>query len=276
MNTIADLHLHTTYSDGMLTPFELVASGKKAGLQVMAITDHDTVDGIEQALLAGQQMGITVVPGIELSASLDEKEVHILGYYLDNRSKELLQILEWFKKERLNRAKQMVEKLNALRLPVTLNRVLELAGDGVVARPHVARAMVEQGCVSSYAQAFTDFIGNGRPAYVKKNNYPAEKAIELIHKAGGLSVIAHPGHTITEEELLQLIQYGIDGIEVVHPSHTPEEMNFYRGIANEYYLLETGGSDYHGGMKENEPSLGKITISASVVDALRYRLLPPK
>lgn len=272
MNNIADLHVHTTYSDGTLTPSELVLKAKEAGLSAVAITDHDTVDGIEKALLAGKQQGITVVPGIELSAHINGKEIHLLSYYFDWTNEELRQLLQKFREERLKRAEHIIQKLNKMKLPVTLDHVLELAGDGVVARPHIARALVERGLVSSYRQVFDEYIGDDRPAYVKKFEFSVKEAIGLVRKAGGITSLAHPGHNVSEEELLQLIRAGIDGIEVVHPSHSEQETQFYHGIATEYYLLETGGSDYHGGMKESDQLFGKVYVSCSVLDAMRHRL----
>lgn len=272
MKFAADLHTHTTYSDGMLAPAALVQYAQQIGLRALAVTDHDTVGGVGEAVEEGKIYGIDIIPGIELSASINGKEIHILGYFIDTKCKQLVEVLSLFKKERLKRAEQIVGKLNKLNIHITIDDVLAFVGEGVVARPHIARAMLEQGFVESCEQVYADYIGDFGPAYVKKFDFPVQHAIEMVRNTGGLSVLAHPGHSVTEDELDTLIKEGIDGIEVVHPSHSTEEVRYYRGITNEYYLIETGGSDYHGGVNDNDGWFGKVTVPIFTVATMRSRL----
>jgi len=269
----ADLHMHTTYSDGACTPSGLVENSKKAGLNVISLTDHDSVSGIDEAIEAGKACGLEVIAGMELSANYNGSEVHILGYFMNHRDKSLVESLTSFQVARRERAQRIVDKLNKMNIPLGINDVLEHVTGDSVGRPHIATALVNEGHASSYQQAFNKYIGDGRPAYEQKCHFSPEETIKLITQSGGLSFLAHPGRSISEEILLQLIKAGLDGIEVIHPAHTPELTNYYRGIVNEYYLLESGGSDFHGGEKDDTEILGQYTISASCVDMMRRRLV---
>ncbi len=268
----ADLHIHTIYSDGVLAPAELVAKAKDAGLSIISITDHDSIGGIEEAIAAGKEKDVEVISGIELSASLNGTEIHILGYFVDHTDKNLTDSLSGFQVERMNRAKRIVGKLNKMNVPIDIDSVMEHVTGDSVGRPHIANALVTDGHAASYEQAFMKYIGDGRPAYERKWNFSPEETIRLINKAGGLSFLAHPGRSMNEDLLFRLIKAGLDGIEVIHPSHSPELVYYYRGIVNEYCLLESGGSDYHGGEKSDDQTLGRFGISASTVDIMRRRL----
>jgi predicted metal-dependent phosphoesterase TrpH len=268
----ADLHMHTTHSDGSLTTVELLQRVQQVGLTTIAITDHDNVAAIDEAIAIGNEIGVRVIPGVELSASLDGNDIHILGYFFDHKNRNLLEHLEFFRIERVKRAERIVEKLNDLNVPLKIESVMEQAGKGSVGRPHIANAMVEEGLADTYHEAFTKYIGNGRPAYEKKYQVSPQAAIDLISSAGGLSVVAHPGTMIDEQVLLELIKDGVDGIEVIHPSHSPERVSHYRGIASEYFLLASGGSDFHGGKKNDYEALGRFTISESDVAVMQRRL----
>lgn len=274
MNLTADLHTHTTKSDGALTPVQLVQKAKTVGLRIMSITDHDSVNGLDEAIELGSKEGIEIIPGTELSATYNGIEIHILGYFVDHHSQPLLNSLTLFREERLKRVMRIVEKLNKLKVPLTVESVLEHAQGAAVGRPHVANALVNGGHATSYQQAFNKYIGEGRPAFEKKSDVTPEQTIKLIAEAGGLSFLAHPGRSIEEETLIHLIKAGLDGIEVIHPSHTPQLVEHYRGIVNEYCLLESGGSDFHGGLKGDDQLFGRIGLPAEKVEIMRNRLFP--
>ena len=266
------MHMHTTHSDGIFSPYELITKCKQHNLSVISITDHDSVAAFPDAIEYGKEFGVEVIPGVELSALVDDRDVHILGYFLDYTNKRLLEYLEFFRQERVKRAERIVAKLNNINVPLTIESVLERAGHGAVGRPHIASAMVGEGYIETYNQAFEKFIGNGGPAFEKKFQLTLKDAIQLISSSGGLSFLAHPGRFTTEELLHQTIRSGLDGIEVVHPSHQPSLTSYYRGVANEYFLLESGGSDFHGGKKNDDEVLGNFYIDESRVNMMKHRL----
>jgi len=263
-----DLHTHTNKSDGALSPTELVLKAKEKALTTISITDHDSVNALEEAIEVGKEVGVNVIPGVELSTDIEEREVHLLGLFLDISNDELKKYLSFFRDERLYRAKRIVKKLNMLGHTITIDDVMEHAQSSAIGRPHIAFAMVERGIVSNYYEAFGKYIGDDGPAYEKKIHVSPKSALKIISDAGGLSFIAHPGY-ISETIVTTLIKAGIDGIEVIHPSHNDYQVRFYRGIVNQYCLLETGGSDFHGGGKGDENNLGKFYISQSKIDAMQ-------
>ena len=268
----ADLHMHTTHSDGIYSTSELVRRAKEAGLTIISITDHDNVAAVAEAIEVGKRCDIEVIPGVELSVGVGEQEVHLLAYFFDYNNQHLLDHLAFFRIERMKRAERIVEKLNGLNVPLKLGAVLERAGTGSVGRPHIATALFEAGLTDSYHEAFYKYIGYGKPAYEKKYQISPQAAIALIASAGGLSFIAHPGNSLNEAVLLEFINEGIDGIEVIHPSHSPERVMHYSGIVNEYFLLASGGSDFHGGRKNDNDILGKYYVSLDHVQEMRRRL----
>jgi predicted metal-dependent phosphoesterase TrpH len=272
MNSKIDLHIHTTHSDGFYSPTEVVRKAKEKGLEVISITDHDNLSGIAEAISAGKEIGVEVVPGVEISSDVRDKEVHILAYYIELDNKELERYLTFFREERIKRAVRMVKRLNSLGFPLTINDVMDKASNSAVGRPHIAQAMLERGFVSTYYEAFNKYIGNGCPAFEKKVHLSPQSAFKIISDAGGLSFIAHPGY-MPEVLLKEIIEAGVDGIEVIHPSHSPQQTKFYRGIVNEYFLLDSGGSDFHGGKREDEPNLGKYYTTPAALEAMRKRLL---
>jgi len=267
-----DLHTHTSYSDGHLTPKELLKKASSQGIQVLSITDHDSVNAFEVAKNLAGKFGIEIIPGVEISSDIRDSEVHILGYFIDPQNKELEHYLHFFREERYKRAIRIVEKLNILGLKITMDDVLRQANNSAIGRPHIAQALLINEQVKSYFEAFYKYLGNHAPAYERKVHLSPQSAFKIINDAGGLSFIAHPGN-MPEILIKELIDAGADGIEVVHPSHSPERVKFYRGIVNEYFLLESGGSDYHGGKREDEENLGKYFTSAKVVEAMRLRLM---
>jgi hypothetical protein len=267
-----DLHMHTTYSDGFYTPAEILDKAKENGFDAISITDHDSISGIEEATIIGKEMGIEVISGVEISSEHNGKEVHILGYFIDPLDEEFKKYLNFFREERIKRAERIVKKLNSIGLNLTFDDILAISKSSTIGRPHIARAMVEKGLVSSYHEAFNKYIGNGCPAYEKKVHISPESVYKIITDAGGLSFIAHPGY-MPEETLKELIESGVDGIEVYHPSHSMQKNKFYKGIVSEYFLLESGGSDYHGGPRNDDDNFGRFYASYSVLDAMRKRLL---
>ncbi len=268
----ADLHLHTAYSDGALAPRELVDKARSAGIFTISVTDHDNVGALDDAVEYGKQVGVEVVPGLELSAAMGEKDVHILAYFVDYKNKDLLDYLSFFRYERLKRAERIVEKLNKINIPIKFESVQEEAGIGSLGRPHIANVLVDEGFIDSYHEAFSKYIGVGGPAYEKKFQLGPEEAIQLISRAGGLSFLAHPGKYTSEVELAQLIKAGLDGIEVVHPSHNEARQEHYRGVVSQYFLLESGGSDFHGGKKNDDWAFGTFWVPIQIVDAMKKRL----
>ncbi len=272
MKLKVDLHSHTNYSDGFYSPEELVHKAKDAGISILSITDHDSVNAIEKATKVGEKLGVQIIPGVEISSDLRGAEVHILGYFVDIENKELEHYLTFFREERVRRAARIIEKLNNLGFEITLDDVLEKAKNSAVGRPHIAQAMLEKKIVNTYFEAFNKYIKNGGPAYERKVHLSPQSAFKIISDAGGLSFIAHPAH-MPESMIKELIDAGADGIEVIHPSHSRELVRFYRGIVNEYFLLESGGSDFHGGKREDDEKFGKFFTAPIVVDAMRTRLI---
>jgi predicted metal-dependent phosphoesterase TrpH len=271
-NRKADLHTHTNYSDGSLSPFELIKRAHESGLEILGITDHDTLGAIEDSVEIGNEIGVEIVPGVELSAAINDREIHIVGYFVDRDNKDLLEYLTVSRKDRLRRAKRIVEKLNEIDVPLKLEAVLEKAGSAAVGRPHIAGALFDEGLTGSYVEAFSKYIGYGGPAYEKKHSLSPEDTIALIASSGGLSFLAHPGKYTSEAVLHRLIKNGLDGIEVIHPSHSSEEVQHYQSIVDQYFLLASGGSDFHGGRRNDNGTLGLYNVPTIWVDEMKRRL----
>ncbi len=261
-----DLHAHTLFSDGAFTPEAVVARALERSLAALAITDHDSVEGVERARVAAGS-SLELVPGIEVSSSLNGQDIHILGYYLDPEDEELSRSLARFREERLQRAQAMAERLRALGAPVDFEVVIELAGPGVVGRPHVAEALVRAGHVESVEEAFRRFIGAHAEAFVPRPSFRPERAIALIHAAGGVSVLAHAGSALSDLVIEDLSEAGLRGIEVWHPQHGAAAVRRFRALARRLDLLETGGSDFHGWPRGTE--LGELPVPASVLGPLK-------
>jgi hypothetical protein len=240
-----DLHTHSTASDGSRTPADVVVAARTAGLAAFALTDHDTIAGLSDARVAGSQHGVRVISGVELSAVEGEIETHILGLHLSELV-ELEHRLVGLREMRVTRATRIVERLNALGISITFEAVLQQAAGGALGRPHVARALIAGGFATDFREAFERYLGNGKPAFVAKDRLPLAEAIGLIHRAGGLAVLAHPGHDATRERLALLAALGLDGVEVLHPSHSWDESQRLDALAGELELVRSGGSDWHG------------------------------
>ncbi len=270
MLDLADLHIHTTYSDGTKTPDAIFTRLDNIGMKAFAITDHDTVDGCINANSIKHKYSIEFLPGIELSCHEKNKEYHLLGYNFDLENDRLRTHLHSFKNVRKYRAEKILEKLKKIKMDIDLDYVLEIAGDAPIARPHIATAMINLKYVMNWKEAFLLYLGDGRPGYVEKSNFPLSEAIKMVNQAGGVASLAHPARSIPQETLYRVIEYGLDGIEVVHPMHDEALRKYYRIIAGQYWLLETGGSDYHGNREFDEFNIGKFGVPYSVVESIKF------
>jgi len=273
---VADLHLHTLFSDGTYTPEELFRESKRAGLSAIAITDHDAISAIEPAIALGQESGIEVIPGIELTAEYDGLEVHILGYLLDHKNKALLEKLDVLKQNRIERIYKITEKLKDIGVNLSAQSVFDIAGRGTPGRLHVARAMAKEGIIQSVYEAFAKYIGDKGPAYVCHFKFTPLEAIKLIKDTGGIPVLAHPYVIGSQELIFEFIQSGIMGLEAYYPEHNLSLTESYLQIAHKYNLVVTGGSDCHGKAKP-EVKIGMIKIPYELVDKLKEakeKLLP--
>jgi len=266
----ADLHLHTNFSDGTYSPEELVAQAARNGLSALALTDHDTVEGCAGTGAACQTAGIEFIPGTELTAEQDEHEIHILGYLIDLENPRFRADIATFQQVRQNRIREMASRLNAVGVALTAEDVFALANCRSPGRPHVARALVKAGFCSSLDQAFERFLKKNRPAWVPKFKMSAASAIELIHHAGGVAVMAHPGLNRTDEVIPGMVEAGLDGIECFHTKHSTHMTEHYLELAEQYHLLVTGGSDCHG-LSKGKPLIGTIRLPYEYVERLKSR-----
>lgn len=265
-----DLHTHTTASDGMLSPEQLVETARQAGVQVLAVCDHDSTEGVAAAVAAGERSGVEVIPAVEINTDVDQGEVHVLGYFLDHRQEWLQVFLGKLRDGRVNRARLMVEKLHALGIKIDFARVRELAR-GAIGRPHVAWAIVEAGAAKSVDEAFTRYIGRNGPAYVERLKVLPEEAVQVILRAGGIPVLAHPGWGFHEGLIPQLVAAGLEGLEVYYPDHTPAMQAHFLSLANQHNLLVTGGTDYHGEGFATKAAIGSQYVPPEVVEKLKER-----
>jgi len=291
----ADLHLHSRYSDGTESPFEVVSRAAQLRFDVVAITDHDTVAGVAEALEAGRRLGIKVVPGVEITAQFQGRELHLLTYFHPNDGAdsgwcdaELVTQLRRYAQNRSERAERIVKRLNDLGVALTMEEVYQQAAitsscksrsehdkpaenDGALGRPHIAAALLAGKHVSSFDEAFTEFLKQGRPAWVDKERADARTVIALVHRAGGIISMAHPGLLRNENIPASLVAEGLDGIEVYHSRHTSAQSTRFRNMAREHGLLITGGSDCHG-MRKGEPLMGNIRLEGEDLDNFLVRL----
>ncbi|MEK6567497.1 MAG: PHP domain-containing protein [Candidatus Omnitrophota bacterium] len=262
----ADLHTHTYFSDGTFSPQEVIALAKKEGLSCISITDHDSIDAYLS--FPFQEEDVELIPGIELTADLNNIEVHILGYLVDYQELWFQEKLREIRRERVSRLEEMCAKLSALGMPISANEVLEFTGNAAVGRLHLARMMVKKGFVSSAQEAFNRFIGDGRSAYVSRFRLKPGEAIALIRKAGGVPVLAHPYSLANQELIPGFVQDGLMGLEAVYPEHTNSQVKRYKELAQKYGLLVTGGSDCHGQAKP-EVKMGMIKLPYEYVESLK-------
>lgn len=253
-----DLHTHSTASDGLFSPADVVAAARAAGLAAIALTDHDTLDGVADARAAGDKTGVRVVAGVELSAHEGDREFHVLGLHL-TRLGPLEDRLVALRATRRVRAAQIVDKLHALGFPIELDAVWREAGGGAVGRPHVARVLIANGWAKDHRDAFDRLIGSGRPAYVPKQRLPLPEAVQMVRDAGGLAIAAHPGPDGSRARLEAFKRIGFDGVEVRHPSHTAEDIARLGTLAEYLGMVPSGGSDWHGA-SEGPRTLGNMRV----------------
>jgi predicted metal-dependent phosphoesterase TrpH len=273
--SFADLHLHTSFSDGTYSPEELAAQGKAVELSAMSLTDHDTVEGCARMADACRALGIEFITGTELTAEFNHIELHLLGYGIDLDNKKLLSEIAKFQLVRQNRIREMAARLNQLGIPLQADAVFAIANCRSPGRPHVARALVQGGFCGSLDEAFDRFLKMNRPAWVPKTKISALGAIELIHQAGGVAVMAHPGLNKTDDVIPELVAGGLDGLECFHSKHSTAMSNHYLQMADEFHLLITGGSDCHG-MNKGKPLIGTVKIPYSLVEKLKAKLAERK
>ncbi len=267
-----DLHTHSTFSDGTLSPKEIVELAERIGLKGVALTDHDTIDGLDEFLSVDTE--IELVPGLEISCQ-HKNTLHMLGYYIDRNNSELLETLWWLRKKREERNQKIVERLKELGMKVSLEELMEEAGGEVVGRPHIASLLVKKGYVSHMKEAFERYLKKGGPAYFDKVRLSPERAIGLIKRAKGIPVLAHPvslglDPSELKDFLIYLKSLGLEGIEVIYPEHTSEDIAFFRSLAKKLSLLETGGTDFHGENKEGI-ELGMLEVPYEFLKRLKER-----
>ncbi|MFC1954942.1 PHP domain-containing protein [Chloroflexota bacterium] len=265
-----DLHIHSTASDGRFSPEEIVGKAAELGLTVIALTDHDSIDGIVPALSAGKSFPLLkIIPGVEMSTDVPQGEVHVLGYFIDYTDSKLKTALEGFRNSRQGRAQGMVTKLRNLGVYIDWQRVQEIAGTGSLGRPHIAQALLEKGYITSLKEAFTKYIGRDGPAYVEREKMTPIEAIGLIIRSNGLPVLAHP-FTINEPEALiaEMKAAGLIGIETYNNGYTAEEIGNMVSLAGKYNLITTGGSDYHGQDDGDETLMGGAGVPLESAERL--------
>lgn len=268
-----DLHTHTVYSDGALTTQELMLKAKECGLGAISISDHDTVSALDEARGYSEHTGLDVIPGIEITSRDKHYQLHFLGYFIDYTDRKFLSRLNELQGARVLRAKRIIAKLNRIKIPLKLESVIERFGaQNSIGRPHIANTMVEEGFAGSYDEVFHKYLGIGKPAYEANHPFPPEEAIRMISEAGGVSFLAHPSHYVNTDMLHRLLKSGLDGIEVIHPSHSPEETEFYGKFADDNSVLKSGGSDFHGGLKNDDANLGKYFIERDWLDKIQTKI----
>ena len=271
----ADLHLHTQFSDGTFTPEELVLRAQNVGLACIALTDHDSVEGCARAAAACAAVRMEFIPGSELTAEHEDTEVHVLGYFLDTHNKVLLEKIGKFQAVRQSRIHEMCAALNKLGIPLKAETVFALANCQSPGRPHVARALVKEKLIGNLDEAFEKYLKKGRPAWIPKTKMSALESVELIHQAGGLAVMAHPGLNRSDDIIPDLVDAGLDGIECVHTKHSTVMAERYLEIAEKYDLLVTGGSDCHGFSKK-APLIGTVKLPYEHVERLKAKVAERK
>ena len=270
MSSRADLHCHTTYSDGSLTPAQLIDRAVQRGVEVLALTDHDCTDGLSEALeAASSHPGFLLIPGIELSTDVPEDEVHVLGYFIDWQSPAFQERLDRLRGSRLSRGRAMLAKLRELGIDISWERVQEIAGEGAVGRPHIALAMLEGGHIKTLDEAFERYLSRNGPAYVEREKMVPTEAVELITGVGGLPVLAHPAQLKDLDRFLdELKGAGLVGMEVYYQYYGPEDIDRLLATARRHELLPLGGSDFHGIGGGHERDLGDIPLPFEPVEQL--------
>jgi len=266
-----DLHIHSNFSDSTLSPREIVQMAKEKGLRAIAVTDHDSVAGVEEASRMGEELGVEVVSGVELSVSDGVSDIHVLGYFVDHSDSSFVSELERFKTARFERVKKILAKLKELEVDIELDSVLKIAENGALGRPHVAEALLDSGYVDTFEEAFRRYIGFRSPAYVPKLLLSPSDAFMLVERAGGISALAHPGTVQRDDLIPEFVELGMKAIEVWHPKHDRGAVKYYMELAKRYGLAVTGGSDSHGS-RTTSASVGSERVPYSVLVSLKQSL----
>jgi len=272
MSKLADLHIHTYFSDSTSSPEEVIEQARKQGLSCIAITDHDTIDGVRPTIQAAQKYGVEVIAGVELSSEMNHKDIHVLGYLFDINHQPFLNQLTIMQDARVERMKKIILKLDELGIKnITLEEVCSLARSKSVGRPHIATILVKRGVVRTIKDAFDKYLAEGAPAYVGKHKIAPHDAIQLIHNAGGVAVLAHPHITQVDELIAGFVESGLDGLEVYYPNSFDASTKFYENLTKKYNILATGGSDAHGEAKKNT-YVGRMKIPYELVEKMKNRV----
>jgi predicted metal-dependent phosphoesterase TrpH len=263
-----DLHVHTYFSDGLLSPEEVVKKALGMELKAVSITDHDSVEGVFPAIRAAEGTALEIVPGIEISASMKAREVHILGYFIDWKDEDLVKALDVMREKRIERLRKMVQLLQGKGMDISAEEVMATSPKGTIGRLQLARVMINKGLAKDMRTAFDRYIGNGRPCHVGHEYLDYKKAIRMIREAGGVPVLAHPGTMGDDEDIPLYVEAGLRGLEAYHTKHWPATANRYAEMASKYDLLITGGSDCHGTWEENM-LMGTVGVGYETVEKLR-------
>lgn len=264
----ADLHIHTTASDGNSTPAEIVESAVGHNLEIIAITDHDTIAGLRKAREAARDTDLQIISGVEITADFKGREAHLLAYCFEMDNPDLQRLFISHKKARTKRGEWILSELRKQGLDITLDEVKSEANGSNLGRPHIAAVLVNKGYVASFKEAFIRYLSNESLGPINNDYYSAKEVIEIVKGAGGAVVVAHPGLMYSKDELLEFVDAGVDGIEVLHPSHDYKVQKEMKEFAEYHQLLETGGSDFHGGLTEYQKYFGVITINTNVVQRM--------
>jgi len=271
---LIDLHLHTYYSDGTFTPEQVAKAAEEMNLAAISLTDHDTVEGCDRLAKACFERNIEFIPGTELSVDIESNEMHLLGYFLDTANEQLIAETTRYQKNRVDRVCGLVDKLNELGIELSATQVFDLAKCKAPGRPHVARALVKHGFCGSVDEAFSRFLRRRAPAWVPKTNVDYREGIKLIHQAGGLAVMAHPGLNKIDHLIPDLVNAGLDGLECWHTRHPKSTAKRYREMADRYGLIITGGSDCHGAGR-GYPLIGTVRVPYEILEKMKNRLTHP-
>ena len=267
-----DLHTHSTFSDGVLSPRQLLVKARDEGLAGLVVTDHDNIQSCEIAIEEADKLGLKTMSGCEISSFYGGKEYHLLAYGFGYKNQELIEKLDFIQEQRILRADNICHELKKLGINVNIDDVLKKAGTSSVTRPHIAKVIVEKGFATTTREAFNNYIGDNGPAQIQKFNYPMEDAIKLVHKAGGITVLAHPDKKLSRMGFYNFIKIGLDGIETVHPYVSDNRAKFLTSIASQYQLITTGGSDYHGINEWEEYTFGTKYVQAEILTRINKKI----
>ncbi|NLY78271.1 MAG: PHP domain-containing protein [Tissierellia bacterium] len=269
---IFDLHVHTNCSDGLLTPQQVIDIAIQKGINGIAITDHDTTSALEKAIAYSKDFNFKVIPGIELGCVFKGEEVHILGYFIDYKSKDIIEATEQLRQNRISRARKMVERINSLGMDLTFEDVKEYAKDEFIGRPHIARSLIQKGYYNSMEEVFDELLERGKPAYIERKTLGLKETISLIHKVNGIAILAHPGLIKDKDIIGYCIDNGIDGLEVIHSKHKEEDVVYLLDIGRKHNLILTGGSDCHGRIINGDYLVGKYYVNLEYIPQMKGRL----